>query len=98
MGSARVARRLMAADSPSQAVQCAAALPAINNHILAKHIQRANNLQQQMLEQELLTCRSAATAPVVDPASHEQQVRSEQNTGPAAGLQYAVRCLPRGAF
>lgn len=91
MGSARVARRLMAAaDSPSQAGQSASALPAINNHILAKHMQRANNLQQQMLEQELSTSRSTATAPVVDPGSREEQVRSRAEFRPAAAIPCSI--------
>uniref|UniRef100_A0A383WQ92 Uncharacterized protein n=1 Tax=Tetradesmus obliquus TaxID=3088 RepID=A0A383WQ92_TETOB len=47
--------------SPLPSPVAAAALPAINNHILRKHLDAVNTLQQRMLEAEL-QCRPGGKA------------------------------------
>jgi hypothetical protein len=47
--------------SPLPLPVAAAALPTINNHILRKHLEAVNTLQQRLLEAEL-QCRPGGTA------------------------------------
>jgi hypothetical protein len=49
--------------SPMPSPVAAAALPTINNHILHKHLEAVNTLQQRLLEAEL-QCRPGGAAPV----------------------------------
>lgn len=74
MASGELAKRLMSGSgSPTHPSLSSPALPAINNHILAKHIHRVYNVEQQLLEQAL-QCRQVPRSLVEDPATVDQEV------------------------
>jgi hypothetical protein len=60
--------------SPLPSPVAAAALPTINNHILRKHLDAVNTLQQRMLEAEL-QCRSGGKAAAAAALAADEQVR-----------------------